>query len=36
VEFDTYQNAWDPDNNHVGIDLNGNMTSVTTGHQTSL
>jgi probable HAF family extracellular repeat protein len=34
VEFDTYQNGWDPDNNHVGIDFNGNITSVATSHQT--
>jgi len=28
VEFDTYQNEWDPDANHVGIDLNGSTTSA--------
>ena len=30
VEFDTYQNGGDPDNNHIAIDLNGN-TSHSTG-----
>ncbi|KAH7852158.1 hypothetical protein Vadar_021243 [Vaccinium darrowii] len=28
VEFDTYQNAWDPSSHHVGIDVNG-IESVT-------
>lgn len=33
VEFDTWQNGEnaDPNNNHVGIDLNGNLRSVATG-----
>ena|GEM_PF-1968634 len=30
VEFDTYDNGWDPDANHIGIDLNGELTSVVT------
>jgi hypothetical protein len=29
VEFDTYQNGGDPDNNHIAIDLNGNTTHST-------
>lgn len=29
VEFDTYQNSGDPDNNHIAIDLNGNTTHST-------
>ncbi len=28
VEFDTWWNGWDPDSNHVGVDLNGSMTSA--------
>ena len=28
VEFDTYQNSWDSNSNHVGIDTNGNLTSL--------
>lgn len=30
VEFDTYQNDWDPSSNHVGINTNGNLTSLVT------
>jgi len=29
VEFDTYQNGGDPDNNHIALDLNGNTTHST-------
>lgn len=29
VEFDTYQNGADPDNNHIALDLNGNTTHST-------
>ena len=29
VEFDTYQNAGDPDNNHIALDLNGNVSHST-------
>ena len=29
VEFDTYQNGGDPDNNHIALDLNGNVTHST-------
>ena len=28
VEFDTYPNDWDPSSNHVGINTNGNLTSL--------
>jgi uncharacterized delta-60 repeat protein len=35
VEFDTYQNGWDAGNgNHVGINTNGNVTSVALSPQT--
>ncbi|CAL4992091.1 unnamed protein product [Urochloa decumbens] len=30
VEFDTYQNEWDPDNRHIGIDINFVTSSNTT------
>jgi len=32
IEFDTWQNSefGDPNNNHVGVDANGNLTSLTT------
>lgn len=30
VEFDTFHNGWDPSSNHLGIDLNGSITSVST------
>jgi hypothetical protein len=30
VEFDTFQNAWDPSTNHAGIDENGDVGSVAT------
>ncbi|MBX3736566.1 MAG: PEP-CTERM sorting domain-containing protein [Candidatus Didemnitutus sp.] len=30
VEFDTFKNSWDPDSNHIGIDTNGNLTSLAT------
>lgn len=30
VEFDTWQNGYDPDSNHIGINTNGRMTSETT------
>ena len=29
VEFDTYQNGGDPDNNHIALDLNGNTSHAT-------
>lgn len=28
IEFDTYQNGWDPSTNHLGLNLNGNATST--------
>ncbi|KAI3895112.1 hypothetical protein MKX03_025590, partial [Papaver bracteatum] len=28
VEFDTYQDEWDPSSDHVGIDINNSMVSV--------
>ena len=31
MEFDVSQEAWDPDGNHVGIDVDGNPASVATG-----
>ncbi len=33
IEFDTYHNSFDPDGNHVGVDLNGNITSIATQHE---
>ena len=30
VEFDTFANSHDPDSNHIGINSNGNITSLTT------
>ncbi|CAO2146812.1 unnamed protein product [Urochloa humidicola] len=30
VEFDTYQNDWDPDNKHIGIDINFLQSANTT------
>lgn len=32
VEFDTFKNSWDPSSNHIGIDTNGNLTSLATAH----
>jgi hypothetical protein len=34
VEYDTWLNGWDPDSNHLGVDTNGNMTSLSTVHVT--
>ncbi|MBS1668365.1 MAG: Ig-like domain-containing protein [Bacteroidetes bacterium] len=31
VEFDTYQNGGDPNNNHIGLDFNGNTDHSTNG-----
>lgn len=28
IEFDTWKNGWDADGNHVGVNVNGNTTSV--------
>lgn len=33
VEFDTYQNAGDPDNNHIALDLNGDVSHATGVYQ---
>lgn len=30
VEFDTFKNSWDPNTNHIGINANGNLTSLAT------
>jgi len=30
IEFDTFQNGWDPSTNHAGVDLNGDVVSVAT------
>ena len=30
VEFDTFQNTWDPNSNHVGVNTGGNLTSLAT------
>lgn len=32
VEFDTWHNAYDPSENHIGVNLNGNITSVATAN----
>lgn len=32
VEFDTFQNSWDPNSNHLGIDANGSLTSLATAN----
>ena len=32
VEFDTFHNSFDPDTNHVGIDINGNVDSNSQGN----
>jgi hypothetical protein len=34
VEFDTWHNGFDPDSNHLGVDTNGNITSLVTQHVT--
>ena len=28
VEFDTFANGWDPNSNHIGLNLNGSLTSL--------
>lgn len=28
VEFDTFANSWDPSTNHIGLNLNGSLTSL--------
>ena len=33
VEFDTYQNAGDPDNNHIALDIDGDVTHATGVYQ---
>lgn len=30
VEFDTFANNWDPNTNHIGLNLNGNLASLAT------
>jgi hypothetical protein len=31
IEFDTYQNGYDPDNNHIALDLNGSVNHSSNG-----
>lgn len=35
VEFDTFQNSWDPSSNHVGLNTGGNLTSLVTTNVTA-
>jgi hypothetical protein len=30
IEFDTWYNGWDPNGNHIGLDINGSTTSIIT------
>jgi hypothetical protein len=36
IEFDNFYNTFDPDENHIGIDVNGNITSVKTANVDSI